>query len=493
MHRNAIQSTGLKTLLCVLILPFSFAVIGARTAQAGPTPTPTATPMATPTAAPTPTPTFNSLSQPAQAAFDQKVVARLSAERAVKHVAYLSETIGSRVAGMEAEWQGAAYIASALESLEYEVELQPFPAPDEYIGSVELPSGAQWQMTAGRNGLITGEAFVSGELIQVSSGFRPSDFPPETLGAIVLMEREKEQWRYRRQVYNAEAAGAIGVILFNPIRFPGNYGGIWPPDIDATDIPVLGATWNQGAWLDEMLEQGAVVLKVQTEHYENLESVNVIGIKPAKDGDLAADAVLVTAHFDSVIGAPGANDNASGVGLALELARVLRNYNTDKELRIILFGCEEPGLVGSRYYASQLHPAELDRIVGVFNSDMVATSDSESDQLYAMTVDGSSNLVTDVAEAAGSRLGNSSLLPAELGRSDHVPFHNRGVPAAMFARGRGVRLDAEDVYHTFQDTVAENISAERMQSALDIVGAAVFDLIRKEVPGLERSRVRADE
>jgi aminopeptidase YwaD len=321
----------------------------------------------------------------------------------------------------------------------------------------------------------------------------PSDFPPETRGAIVLMEREKERWRYRMQVFRAEAAGAIGVILFNPIRFPGNYGGVWPPDIDATGIPVLGATWNQGARLEEMLAQGTVALRLQTKHHENLESVNVIGIKPAKNGDLAADAVLVTAHFDSVIGAPGANDNASGVGLALELARVLQNYNTDKELRIILFGCEEPGLVGSRYYVDQLHPAELDRIVGVFNADMVATSDSESDQLFAMTVDGSSNLVSDAAEAAGSRLGNSSILPAELGRSDHVPFHNVGIPAALFSRGRGVRFAAEDFYHTFQDTVAENISAERMQSALDIVGAAVFDLIRKEVPALERSRVRADE
>jgi aminopeptidase YwaD len=392
---------------------------------------------------------------------------------------------------METEWQGAAYIASVLEDLKYEVELQPFPAPDQYVGTVELTSGARWQMNAAPNGPITGEEFISGELIQVSSGSSPSHFPPETDGAIVLMESGSGNiWR----VGNAEDAGAIGVILFNPIRYPGEYGGAWVPHIEATDIPVLGATWNQGEVLEDMIEQGAVVtLKIQTEHHENLESVNVIGIKPAKNGDLAAGAILVTAHLDSVVGAPGANDNASGVGLALELARVLRDYNTDKELRFILFGSEEPGFVGSRYYVDELQPAELDRIVGVFNADMVATTDSESEQLYAFTVDGLRNLVTDVAEAAGSRLGNSSLLPAEFGGSDHVPFHNRGVPAAMFALGQNARLDAEDVYHTFQDTVAENISVERMQSALDIVGAAVFDLVRKEVPALERSRVRAGE
>jgi aminopeptidase YwaD len=161
-----------------------------------------------------------------------------------------------------------------------------------------------------------------------------------------------------------------------------------------------------------------------------------------------------------------------------------------------LFGSEEKGLVGSRYYVDQLRNAELDRIVGVFNADMVATSDPAPMHLYAMTFDGLRNLVSDAAEAAGSRLGNSSLLPGKSGGSDHVTFHKVGIPAAYFAYF-GVKSEDpldfyfEDFYHTPQDTLAENISVERMQNALDIVGAAVFDLIRKEVPALERSRVRA--
>jgi len=460
MDKNAFQAAGLKILLCTLLLPF-----GAGAVLADPLP------------------------QPAQAAFDRKVVARLSADQALEHIAYLSETIGPRSAGMEAEWQGAAYIASVLESFEFEVEMQPFPAADQYLGSIELPSGERWQTTVSKGGLITGEEFVSGELIQVSSGTLPSHFPPETLGKIVLMERKAKVHYYRKQVVNAEAAGAIGVILFNSIRFPGDYGGAWPVNSGASGIPVLGATWNQGEWLEEMLAQGSVTLRIQTEHFENLESVNVIGVKPATNGDPDADAILVTAHLDSVKVAPGANDNASGVALALELARVIWDYNTDKEIRFALFGSEEKGLVGSRYYVDQLSDAQLDRIAGVFNADMVATSDPESPYLYAMTVDGSSNQVSDAAEAAGSRLGNSSLLPGEFGRSDHVNFYRVGIPAAMFIRVH-VDYSLENFYHTPQDTLAENISRERMQSALEIVGAAVFDLIRKEIPALDRSRVR---
>lgn len=460
MGKNTFRGGRLKISLCILLLLFG---AGATLAD--------------------------SLPQPGQAALDQAVVARVSAEWALEHIAHLTENIGSRLGGMESEWEAADYIASVLESYGYAVEMQPFPVRDRNIGIVELPSGEQWGMPPAAEGRITGEDFVSGELIRVSGGRLLSNFPPETPGKIVLMRRDNYDYRYRVQVRNAATAGAIGVILFNPIVFPGEYGGAWRPVITPTDIPVLGGTWNQGDWLNDMLDQGSVTLRIQTKHYANLESVNVIARKPAKSGDPDAEAVLVTAHADSVPGAPGANDNASGVALALELARVLRDYNTDRELRFVLFGSEERGLLGSHYYVDQLSDAQLSRIVGVFNADMVATSDPESTHLYAMTVDGVSNLVSSAAEAAGSRLGNSSLLPGEFGRSDHVSFHEVGIPAALFIR---VRADGslEDFYHTPQDTLAENISPQRMQTSLDIVGAAVFDMIRKQVPALERSRVR---
>jgi aminopeptidase YwaD len=441
----------------------------------------------------------DSLPQPAQAAFDQKVVARVDAERALEHIAYLSETIGPHPGGMDAEWEGAGYIASVLESYGYEVELQPFPVSDQYIGTIELAAGEQWQLGAARRGVITGDDFIPGELIFVYPGTDPGDFPTETAGKIVLMERASSTSLYRTQVANAEAAGASAVILYSLVGSRGNYGGAWNPRLSSSspaDIPVLGSAWIQGMWLLDMLDQGPVFLSVQTKHYADLESVNVIGIKPAKSGDPDADAILVTGHLDSVVGAPGANDNSSGVALALELARVFRGYNTDKELRFILFGSEERGLRGSRYYVNQLSDEEQDQIMAVFNGDMVATSYPVVTHLYAMTVDGELNLVTEAAEAAGSRLGNSSILPGEFGSSDHVPFHQVGIPAALFI---WMRIDSwdplvyyiEKVYHTPQDTIAENISLERMQNALDIVGAAVFDVVRKEVPALENSRVRA--
>jgi len=441
-----------------------------------------------------------SLPQPAQAAFDRKVVSRVSAEQALEHILYLSEVIGPRPGGMETEWEGAQYIASVLQSYGYDVELQSFPVSDQYIGTVELASGEQWQLGAASRGLITGDGFVSGELIFVYPGTNPSDFPTNTAGKIVLMERASTTTLYRTQVANAESAGAAAVILYSLVGSRGNYGGAWNPSLSSSSpagIPVLGAALIQGQWLKNMLDQGSVNLRVQTKQYSNLLSVNVIGIKPAKSGDPNAPAILVTGHLDSVVGAPGANDNSSGVALVLELARVFRGYNTDKEIRFIAFGSEERGLLGSRYYVNQLSQEERDQILAVFNSDMVSTSYPLVTHLYAMTVDGIPNLVTDAAEAAGGRLGNSSILPGEFGSSDHVPFYQAGIPAALFIWMRVDSWDPlvyyiEKVYHTPQDTIDENVSLERMQNALDIIGAAVFDVSRKEVPALERSRVRAN-
>ncbi|WP_145453406.1 M28 family peptidase, partial [Staphylococcus epidermidis] len=71
--------------------------------------------------------------------------------------------------------------------------------------------------------------------------------------------------------------------------------------------------------------------------------------------------------------APGANDNASGTSVALELAGILKSYPIDKELRFVFVAPEEIRLVGSEYYVSQLSQDEINRSIANFNMDMVGT------------------------------------------------------------------------------------------------------------------------
>lgn len=422
---------------------------------------------------------------------DQKIIKRVEAARAIEHVRYLSEEIGPRVGGLEGEKIAADYIAAEFSKLGFEVEYQPFPVADQYVGAAAFSDGTVWDMGAAPNGKISNES-VSGEVIYVEGGLDAADFPADTQGKIVLLTREASTSAYRSQVANAIDAGAAGVILQSVNGSRGNYGSTFNPNLTtAADVPVFGAAFIQGEWLKDQLAEGTVNLDLTAVHHTDLESLNVIATKKAKNKKAGDSEVLLTAHMDSVLGAPGANDNASGVGLMLEVARVVKSYNTDKDLKFVAFGSEERGLLGARHYVDQLSQPERDRIDGVFNADMVATSYDKATHLYAMTVDGSENLVTDASLAAGARLGNSDIQAGRFGSSDHVPFHNAGIPAALFI---WMGIDSwdplvyhiEKVYHTPQDTIEDNISEERMQSALEVIGAGVFDVVRKQTPGNKR-------
>ncbi len=109
---------------------------------------------------------------------------------------------------------------------------------------------------------------------------------------------------------------------------------------------------------------------------------NVIGYIPAQKP--TTKSFLFTAHYDHlgqdlVNGEifAGANDNASGVSVILEVARVLQQYHTSADYHIVFiaFSGEEEGLLGSKWYVD--HPMfPLNDIVGVINLDMVGVGDS---------------------------------------------------------------------------------------------------------------------
>jgi Zn-dependent M28 family amino/carboxypeptidase len=90
----------------------------------------------------------------------------------------------------------------------------------------------------------------------------------------------------------------------------------------------------------------------------------------------SADQVLVIgAHYDSVAGCPGANDNASGVAAAMELARLLRRHEVRKRVRFVAFANEEPPFfmtdsMGSVVYARACR-ARGEKVAGMFSLETI--------------------------------------------------------------------------------------------------------------------------
>lgn len=195
-------------------------------------------------------------------------------------------------------------------------------------------------------------------------------------------------------------------------------------------------------------------------------SYNVIATKRSHPNHDTGQIIVVGAHHDSVRNAPGANDDASGTGVLLEMARVLKNMPTDTEIRFIAFGAEERGLVGSRHYASTLTKDEVERTAAMFQMDMIGSRDAGN--LTMFTVDGQKNTVTDLAASAGVRVSQKIPPFSMLGRSDHVPFYELGIPAALF-----IHTPLEPWYHSPDDTI-DKISKEKLQDVAYIVGSALY-------------------
>lgn len=159
-------------------------------------------------------------------------------------------------------------------------------------------------------------------------------------------------------------------------------------------------------------------------------SSNVIGFKQGKSNK----QIIVGAHYDSVSVGRGVDDNASGVGVLLEVAEVLKNIETPYSILFMAFGAEETGLQGSKYYASQMNQDEIAKTVGMINMDSLAVGDN----MYVYGSEGNKGFIRDLAlDIAGKKnlviTTNPGLNPdypkGTTGDwSDHAPFEKLGIP-----------------------------------------------------------------
>ena len=146
-------------------------------------------------------------------------------------------------------------------------------------------------------------------------------------------------------------------------------------------------------------------------------------------------------HFDSLPGLSGANDNASGTAVLLAIAELLADVDLSYTLRIVPFGSEELGLLGSRFYVQELSSAGLEYTKLMLNFDALSPGSG-----VAIFGDG---VFTDLINEKGSEVGVDFRVSRGMrgGTSDFAVFRESGVPFVMFFGGDASRI------HTELDTV----------------------------------------
>ena len=221
---------------------------------------------------------------------------------------------------------------------------------------------------------------------------------------------------------------------------------------------------------------------------------NVIATTP-HDRDSSAAPLILAAHYDTVIGSPGADDNASALAVLLDVARQVVNVRLQRPVRLIAFCLEEENLLGSRAYAAHLTSTQQSILGAIVLECVGYTRDEEGSQkippgvpvtvptvgnfLAVIGNQGSHALTMVVEQAMKSRIpvvplvvpGNGELLP-DTRRSDHTSFWEQGFPAVLLTDTANFR---NPNYHQPTDTI-ETLNLDFMGQVADGVAAAVMEL-----------------
>lgn len=199
-------------------------------------------------------------------------------------------------------------------------------------------------------------------------------------------------------------------------------------------------------------------------------SSNVVGEIPGRDETMVYG---VMAHLDSIAEsfdeAPGADDNASGVAGALEIARILAGYELDHPVHIIFVNAEETMIIGSMAYADAIVQNGVP-IEGIFNLDTIGNPVygtrlilNSGPQSAWMT-----DLLIDIN--AGYGLGQDIRAYQSDGIvSDDTMLRRQGIEAVLVAR---LLADDYGVHHSSADTI-DNMSFENTVSATQLVLLAI--------------------
>jgi Zn-dependent M28 family amino/carboxypeptidase len=189
---------------------------------------------------------------------------------------------------------------------------------------------------------------------------------------------------------------------------------------------------------------------------------------------------VIGAHMDSVPRSPGANDNASGVAVMIEIARLVKGRSQAEFLKFVAFGAEEYGTdgrhhVGSQVFVNRLGPRGRRLLPGMVSVDMIADG--------RPLIDGTAGIGPRVVARTllrKIRAANVNVVyRTTCDCSDNGPFERAGIPAAFLWSGW------ESNYHSPSDTV-RNMRPADLRRTGRAVRAFVKDLDRDLIARFRR-------
>lgn len=304
-------------------------------------------------------------------------------------------------------------------------------------------------------------------------------------------------WNFGYKTANAHLHGAAAVIIVQDYR----HGPSLPEGATITEeyyqSGVAGLFLDRGEVEEELpelevwaeaIESAMAPAPVDTEvtmsitvnaSLDMIEAPNILGVVEGTDPELGDEVIVVGAHvdhvgIDAVTGEvmPGADDNASGTAVMMELARAMAGSGIEPA-RSVLFAswnAEELGLIGSCYYVGS-PTLPLDTTIAAFSVDMVGAGVPSGVDLYGGR-ESMNRWMAELMEAATIARGLDYEVgtPAAMDASDHACFFYAGIPAVLVSTQGPHRY-----YHTPQDT-ADTIDPDNLETAAELMWSILVPL-----------------
>ncbi len=272
-------------------------------------------------------------------------------------------------------------------------------------------------------------------------------------------------------------------------------------DIGPRNIWRASSMSTTAAYLEEVLVDLGYAVRQQEFSAHNVTAVN---LEVEITGSLKPEEIVVIgAHYDTVSGCPGANDNGSGVAALLELARLLGDARPLRTIRLVAFANEEPPFflskdMGSRHYAA-LTRKRQEKVVAMLSLETMGYyRDELGSQQYpfpfSLFYPDTANFIAFVGNVRSQHLVRRAIgsfrrhahFPSQgiavpsfipgIAWSDHWSFWQEGYPAIMVTDTAFYRYAP---YHTPADT-PEKLNYERMARVVTGLARTIEDLAEKE-------------
>jgi aminopeptidase YwaD len=413
------------------------------------------------------------------------ITRRISGKRALAHVEALAK-IGYRFVGTEGDTASIAYVKEKMLSYGLEVRETPLRTltfEDQKPLLRILSTGEELDCISPLFSPSTPPGGIEAEAVLVGDGMDEDYQGRDVRGKIVVLTEETlgySKFWLGTFADRAARAGAAGMIFIHPMPWP------YRMSMEAGNsdlsrrfcermLPAVCISAVGGLKLMHAMGGGNCRVKMETKNLvEERESVILSGF--LRGSELPSERIGILAHRDNAI-APGANDNGSGTGTLLEVARVLSGTRPKRTIEFISTTGEEDATPGAWTYC-KVHREELVRnMKALLDMDMISVgsvikqveSGHWPDRDPIVHPGWLLKMVEEVAEELGYGFGR---MTASWGVPEEGRFNEIGVPATVFW------APDDPYYHSVYDSV-ENVNPNNLKAVGDTVAVVAWRLANR--------------